>query len=550
MKVISNFSLRSRLFAGFGVMCALLALLAVVGLRGNSESAKSTEKVSNLLTVTHDTDQMKDDVDQFVGLETFGAWSSLLPPKVSAPNMKIFSQYTKVYTANLNKDLATFHKQYLTSQESAELAKANGLIRGFLGATAQQAADLQSGDPARVSKAGTNFGLIYQKYVPPTTAAATKLVKSVTGRAAAAKKHASDVKSSTRTLTLIITILALILGVGLAWAIVSTVVPVVRRFSAFASKVAEGDLTVRVDADGRDEFAELGGHLNQMVENLSSLSGQVLSGAESISSSASEILATVSKQTAGANQQSAAITQTTTASEQIRASAELAAQKAQEVAQQAQEAVQVGDDGAQAVEAIVEGMSHIREKVEAIAGDVQALSEQTAQIEEITNAVNDLADQSNLLALNATIEAARAGEQGKGFAVVADEVRNLAEQSKQATAQVQAILGDIERATRAAVSGAQEGTDVVEQGTQLAQRAGEIIAQLAQTNRVTSQAAAQIAASAQEQNAGMDQITRGMHDTSQATAEFVAGAQESQTTAESLNQVASELQELASRYKI
>jgi methyl-accepting chemotaxis protein len=178
--------------------------------------------------------------------------------------------------------------------------------------------------------------------------------------------------------------------------------------------------------------------------------------------------------------------------------------------------------------------------VEAIAGDVQALSEQTAQIEEITNAVNDLADQSNLLALNATIEAARAGEQGKGFAVVADEVRNLAEQSKQATAQVQAILGDIERATRAAVSGAQEGTEVVEQGTELAQRAGEIIAQLAQTNRVTSQAAAQIAASAQEQNSGMDQITAGMHNTSQATAEFVAGAEESQATAQSLNQVGSE----------
>ena len=106
-----------------------------------------------------------------------------------------------------------------------------------------------------------------------------------------------------------------------------------------------------------------------------------------------------------------------------------------------------------------------------------ALREQTAQIGEITGAVNDLADQSNLLALNATIEAARAGEQGKGFAVVADEVRNLAEQSKQATAQVQQILSEIQGATTAAVAGAQRGTSVVDEGVQLAQRAGEIIAQ-------------------------------------------------------------------------
>jgi methyl-accepting chemotaxis protein len=550
MKVVSSFSLRTRLFAGFGVMCALLALLAVVGLRANNESAKSTEKVSNLLTVTHDTDQMKDDVDQLVGLETFGAWSSLLPPKVSAPNMKIFNQFSKVYSANLTKDLASFHKQYLGGDEAAQFAKASAAIKGFLAATGKQAEDLNSGDPQRIAAAGNNFGVIYQRYVPPATASAQKLVKSVAARAATARKHADDVRSSSRTLMLVITVLALLLGVGLAWLIVSSVVPVVRRFAGFASQVSEGDLTARVESKGRDEFAELGGHLNTMVENLAGMSGQVLSGAESISSSASEILATVNKQTAGANQQSAAITQTTTATEQIRASAELAAQKAQEVAEQAQQAVQVGDDGTHAVEAIVDGMSAIREKVEAIASDVQALSEQTAQIEAITNAVNDIADQSNLLALNATIEAARAGEQGKGFAVVADEVRNLAEQSKQATAQVQAILGDIDRATRAAVSGAQEGTEVVEQGTELAQRAGEIIAQLAQTNRVTSQAAAQIAASAQEQNSGMDQITRGMQDTSQATAELAAGAQESQATAEGLNQVATQLHELASRYRI
>ncbi|HEX6458939.1 MAG TPA: methyl-accepting chemotaxis protein [Thermoleophilaceae bacterium] len=366
----------------------------------------------------------------------------------------------------------------------------------------------------------------------------------------AAKSSADSTYGSTRSLLLVFLVIGLLAAAALAVLLVRNIVPRVRAYAGFAGKVAEGDLTVRVDAEGRDELADLGTHLNEMVENLAQMSGRVLEGAVTISSSANEILASVNQQTAGANQQSAAINETTTATEEIRATAEQAAQKADEVATQAQEAVRVSDEGSQAVEAIVEGMAAIREKVEAIASDVQALSDQTAQIGEITNAVNDIADQSNLLALNATIEAARAGEQGKGFAVVADEVRNLAEQSKQSTGQVQTILEEIDRATRAAVAAAQEGTEVVEHGAELAQRAGEIIAQLADTNGVAAQSAQQIAMAVQQQNAGMDQIAQGMQETSQATSEFVSSVQQSQIAVEGLTQVSTELKELAEQYRI
>jgi methyl-accepting chemotaxis protein len=350
--------------------------------------------------------------------------------------------------------------------------------------------------------------------------------------------------------TLLITLLSVIAIAAAAFLVARLVARKVGDYSAFTAKVAEGDLTVELDVSGHDELAELGNNLNEMVHNLASMSGQVLDGARSISSSASEILATVNQQTAGANQQSAAINETTTATEEIRASAEQAAQKAQEVTLQAEDAVRATQEGSEAVEAIVLGMGAIREKVEAIASDVRDLSVRTAQIGEITSAVNDLADQSNLLALNATIEAARAGEQGKGFAVVADEVRNLAEQSKQATAQVEAILEEIERATRTAVTTAQEGTEVVEQGSQLAARAGEIIAQLAAANSLAAQSAQQIAASVQQQTTGMDQIASGMRETSQVTNEFVTGVQQSQQAAEGLTQIAGELERLASQYKV
>src|SRR5689334_20680563 len=363
-------------------------------------------------------------------------------------------------------------------------------------------------------------------------------------------KAAHSSYTSSKKIVWILLALGLAAAAGIGFVLTRAILPRVRAFSGLAGKVSEGALTQRVETGSRDELGQLGARLNEMVESLAGMAGRVAEGAEALASSAREVLASVTEQDASADQQSASINQTTTATEEIRASAQQAAEKADEVANQAQDAVEVSNSGSAAVEAIVGGMGEIRSKVEAIAGDVHALSEQTAQIGEITGAVNDLADQSNLPALNATIEAARAGEQGKGFAVVADEVRNLAEQSKQATAQVQAILEDIERATRAAVSAAQEGTEVVEHGSRLAEQAGEIIAQLADANRTVGQSAQQIAASVGQQNTGMDQIAQGMHETSHATTEFVSGVAQSQEAAEHLSGVAADLRELASQYKV
>jgi methyl-accepting chemotaxis protein len=369
-------------------------------------------------------------------------------------------------------------------------------------------------------------------------------------RAKAGFASSESFASSGKRLTWISVGIATLFGLlGMAW-LVRQIVPRVRRYSKFTTQVAQGDLSSRVRVDGNDELTQLGDNLNTMVESLAGMSSQVLEGARAISSSAAEILATANQQSAGASQQSAVISQTTTATEEIRATAEQTAHTAEQVAERAELSVRHGDEGAEAVQAIVAGMDEIRERVEGIAEDVRALSERTAQIGEITAAVNDLADQSNLLALNATIEAARAGEQGKGFAVVADEVRGLAEQSKAATAQVQAILQEIDVATRAAVAAAARGTTVVESGHQLARRAGEIISTLTDSTRESAQAAQQIVAAAKQQNVGMDQITVGMREASQTAGEFVAGTEEAQATVENLNRVAAELEQLAAAYKV
>ena len=119
--------------------------------------------------------------------------------------------------------------------------------------------------------------------------------------------------------------------------------------------------------------------------------------------------------------------------------------------------------------------------------------------------MNDIAEQTNLLALNAAIEASRAGEHGQGFAVVAGEVKALADQSKKATAQVRQILGEIQKATNAAVLSTEQGTRDALNATKVVSQAGETIHALADTLSQTAQAATQIVASAGQQATGMVQ---------------------------------------------
>ena len=339
---------------------------------------------------------------------------------------------------------------------------------------------------------------------------------------------------------------SVVMAVGLARRIAGNLGAVARA----AERLGEGDLTGRAEVRSGDEIGALARAFNTMAERLQLLVKQSSEGVQGIGSATAEILATVSEHTAAANQQSAAVHETSTTVDEVRAVAEQAAQKAGEVAQVAQASVRAGQDGAQAVAAILSSMQDIRDKVQAIAQDILALSEQTQQIGEITATVNDIADQSNLLALNAAIEAAKAGEQGKGFAVVAAEVRNLAEQSKQATAKVRLILGDIQKATNAAVLATEQGSRGADAGLGLAQRAGEVIGQLGEAINQAAQAASQIAALVHQQSIGMDQIAQAMSEINQATTQFVAGARQSQTAAEGLTSLAKQLQLTTERYRV
>ena len=314
------------------------------------------------------------------------------------------------------------------------------------------------------------------------------------------------------------------------------------------NQVAKGDLTIGVTP--RSAKDALGNAIAQMLANLHQLTGQMQEATENISKANSNISAATTEQAATVTEQAASVTETSTTVEEVRQTAEQSVERAQLVSEMASNTLKLAESGLDAVKKTEDGMLGLKDQVRHIAETILNLSEQTLQIGEIIATVNDIADQSNLLALNAAMEAARAGEAGRGFAVVAGEVRNLAEQSRQATAQVSGILSEIQKAANTAVMVTEKGTKSAEDGVKLAQATGDSIRVIREHTQQAVAAAEQIAASARQQLAGMDQITRAMGNINQGATQTQKGMQQVDQAAQNLNDLARQLTSIVQQYKI
>ncbi len=367
----------------------------------------------------------------------------------------------------------------------------------------------------------------------------------------AVNQSAQQASESVR-LFLVIGVIALVVSVVMVGSLNRAIAVPLRHIAGVAERVASGDLAVTVaSSDNRaDEVGVLAQTFRRMVENLRDVNRQIREGVNVLGSAASEILTATIQVAAAATETAAAVSETTTTVEEVKQTSAVSSQKARSVSDSAQKTAQVSQAGRKATDDAVEGMMRIREQMESIAGSIVRLSEQSQAIGEIIATVNDLAEQSNLLAVNAAIEAAKAGEQGKGFAVVAQEVRNLAEQSKHATAQVRAILTDIQKATSTAVMATEQGSKAVAAGMKRSTEAGESIRILTESIGEAAQAAAQIAASSQQQLAGMDQMALAMDNIKQASTQNVAGTKQTEIAAKNLHDLGQKLKQLVERYTV
>jgi methyl-accepting chemotaxis protein len=547
MNLLNNMKIGTRLVLNLGVVLVLMIIMIVVGLGSLQRVHSRLEEISMVEDVRiRQANIMIDDARQ----TALAVRDFLL-----ANHMNQSSQQIQAYIDTLGdkrneyQDALARYKQVAQQVDEKQLE--------LLNATESAAETAKNNQDHAITlvlagdvNAGTDF--MFSTAYPSVRiwiANLDSLIKYEEARSLAHFQEAQTAYANTRAFILWLGIAAVVLSAFISYLLT---ISITRPLAQVTKMITSRDLTLDVSMDlkRKDEAGVMIRSFSEMVGMIGSQMQAIRDSVNALGSSASEILAATTQVASSTAESATSISETTTTVEEVRQAAQLSSEKAKYVSENAQRVTLVSQSGQNAAEETLAGMERIREQMESIAQTVVRLSEQSQSIGGIIASVTDLADQSNLLAVNAAIEAAKAGEQGRGFAVVAQEIRSLAEQSKQATAQVRAILNDVQRATNNTVLATEQGSKAVEAGVRQAVQAGDAIRAMAEASDTAVQAALQIVASGQQQVVGMDQISVAMENINQAGAQNAISMRQMEVAAAGLNVLGQKLKELTTQFKV
>jgi methyl-accepting chemotaxis protein len=325
----------------------------------------------------------------------------------------------------------------------------------------------------------------------------------------------------------------------------------------------DGDLTRQIVVSDRHTFGSLADSINVMISALrgsvaeiGKIAGELNNSAEQMSAviqqmnaSSQDISSTISHIAKGGEEQARRVLDTSHTMEMMSTSMQEMAEKADLSNQAAMEAIDTAERGAEAAVDTASAMDVIRGAAEAVVEASTGLEERFMQIGIIVDVITSVADQTNLLALNAAIEAARAGEQGRGFAVVAEEVRSLAENSRKSAEQISNLIREIQSGVNKMRGSIDSAIDQVKGGTEVVEKAGRALQEIAISIESTSRYASEIADTTREQVLGNDEALKAITEIASIADETAASSEEASATVQeqtaSMQEMAAAAAELA-----
>ncbi|MBB5320413.1 methyl-accepting chemotaxis protein [Marinobacter oulmenensis] len=315
-------------------------------------------------------------------------------------------------------------------------------------------------------------------------------------------------------------------------------------------QVADGNLKVRTQLEGKDELAAVGSRIDETLSVFHDLVQQIGRSASEVSDSARDLARSADETSKTLDEQAQEAEQLSTAMNEMAASVQEVARSAGETSSAIDNADHEADEGNHDVEETVERIQALAREVKEASEVIEALEGDTEQISQVLSEIQAISEQTNLLALNAAIEAARAGESGRGFAVVADEVRQLAQRTQGSTEEIRNMNERLQSAARKAVQVMERSRDRADESVDSAHHAGQELERIVGQMARIKDMGIQVAAAAEEQSQVSEEMSANLVRITQGSENTVAAANTVASSGDQLQSLSAELQKQINRFTV
>ncbi|RYY73691.1 MAG: methyl-accepting chemotaxis protein [Gammaproteobacteria bacterium] len=540
--MIRNFNLGTRLALGFGVLALLILIQGGVALnkmsymndRQNEVSKIWLPSIMAIANVRYTITRYRVFAMRVVVANTpaeFAANNTALS-QVGQDLEKAIEKFESLITEEEEKvlfaDLTEKKKQYMThTQHIISLAGAGN---------AEEAKDVIERDMTPLADQITKDlkGLFDIN------------IKGANDSAAAA----DNAYASSKTITTSTIVIALALTGLLSFVVTRSITVPINNALEATERIASGNLTKAIQADGLDEPARLLAGLALMQDSLRNTIREIANSSTQLAAATEELSFVAEETTRTLHRQNDEIQQAATAVTEMSAAVDEVARNASSTSAASSESSTFAEEGRTRVQQTVASIQSMTNEIIKTSQLVEGLADQSQNIGKVLDVIRAIAEQTNLLALNAAIEAARAGEAGRGFAVVADEVRALASRTRTSTQEIEEMISKVQEGSSAAVSAMRSSADYTHHTLGEAQDAGKALEEIYSRSGLISDSNLLIATASEEQAAVAKEVDRNIITISDLSAQTAAGANQTSASANELARLATSLNNLVSRFVI